>query len=189
MSDSEATSKGTILRSLLKFVEKELSPEKRATAIAALPEADRQIVEQPSILASQKIPEVTLNRLTTAAAVAKGESLDSFGRRAGRAELSDAVGVYRFLTIVLTPTALLHKASSLWSTVHSHGQLLIENETAGSARVVLTGFPSEEAHCVRMMGWFEGAGALTGAKNVSVVHDVCMARGGADCRWQLMWTK
>ncbi len=189
MPDSEATSKGTILRSLLKFIEKELSPEQRARAIAALLDADRRVIEQPSILATQKIPEVTLNRLTAASAAAKGESLDSFGRRAGRAELSDAVGVYRFLTIVLTPTALLHKASALWSTVHSHGQLLIEKETAGSARVLLTNFPSEEAHCVRMMGWFEGAGALTGAKNVNVVHDVCMVRGGGDCQWQLTWGK
>ena len=189
MPDSDATTKGTILRSLLKFVEKELSPEQRARAIAALPDADRRVVGQPSILASQKIPEGTLNRLTAAAAAAKGESLDSFGRRAGRAELSDAVGVYRFLTIVLTPTALLHKASALWSTVHSHGQLLIENETAGSARVLLTNFPSEEAHCVRMMGWFEGAGALTGAKNVSVIHDLCIVRGDGHCQWQLKWTK
>src|SRR5260221_7576617 len=187
MPDSEATSKGTILRSMLKFIEKELSPEQRARAFASLPEADRRIVEQPSILATQKIPEVTLNRLTAAAAAAKGESLDSFGGRAGRAELTDAVGVYRFLTIVLTPTALLHKASSPWSTVHSHGQLLVEKETSGSARVLLREFPSEEAHCARMMGWFEGAGALTGAKNVSVVQNVCVVRGGSDCEWQLTW--
>ena len=82
---------------------------------------------------------------------------------------------------------MLHKASSLWSTVHSHGQLLVEKETSGSARVILKSFPSEAAHCARMMGWFEGAGALTGAKNVSVVHDVCMTRGGGDCQWQLTW--
>ncbi|SRR5258708_6199396 len=189
MPESVATTKGTILRSLLKFIGKDLTPEQRANAIAALPEADRQVVEQPSILATQKIPELTLNRLTEAAAAAKGEALDSFGNRAGRAELSDAVGVYRFLTIVLTPAALLHKASSLWSTVHSHGQLLIENETAGSARIRLTDFPSEEAHCARLTGWFEGAGVMTGAKNARINHDVCMVRGASDCQWQLTWGK
>lgn len=187
MPDNEATTKGAILRSLLKFIDKDLTPEQKARAIAALSPADRQIVEQPSILASQKISEFVLNRLTEAAARVKGEDLDAWGRRAGRAEISDAVGVYRILTIVLTPTALLHKASTLWTTVHSHGQLLVENETNGSATLRLKNFPSELAHCARLSGWFEGAGHLTGAKNIRVLHDVCMTRGGEDCQWQLMW--
>jgi len=157
--------------------------------MAALLAEDREVIGQPSILASQKISEFTLNRLTVAAARAKGEPLESFGKRAGRAELSDAVGVYRFMTIVLTPTALLKKASALWSTVHSHGQLLVENETGNSARVRLTDFPSEEAHCARMAGWFEGAGEMTGAKNTRVFHDACITRGDADCTWQLHWGK
>src|SRR5258708_19526905 len=113
MPDSEATSKGTILRSLLKFIEKELSPEQRARAIAALLDADRRVIEQPSILATQKIPEVTLNRLTAAAAAAKGESLDSFGRRAAPAELSAPVGAYPFLPTSLPPTPLLHNPPPL----------------------------------------------------------------------------
>ena len=184
-----ATTKGTILRSLLKFVIAELSEEQRTRAFAALSEADRRVIEQPSILPSERISEFALNHLTVEAAKAKGESLDSFGRRAGRAELADAVGVYRFLTIVLTPTALLRKASTLWHTVHSHGRLLVENETSGSARVRLTDFPSEEAHCARLTGWFEGAGVMTGAKKISVVHDHCMTRGDKDCEWQLDWGK
>ncbi len=113
MSDADATTKGTILRSLLKFVTNDLSPEQFARAFAALPLPDQQILEQRSILSSQKISEFTLNRLTIEAARAKGESIESFGRRAGRAELADAVGIYRFLTVVLTPTALLRKASTL----------------------------------------------------------------------------
>jgi len=183
------TTKGAILRSLVKFVRKELSEEQWARAFAALPVADRKIVEQPSILASEKVSEFTLNRLTLEAAKAKGESLDSFGRRAGRAELADAVGVYRFFVIVLTPTALLRKASTLWATVHSHGSLVVELETPRSARVRLSNFPSEEAHCTRLGGWFEGAGEMTRVKNTRVVHDVCLLRGGADCQWQLTWEK
>jgi hypothetical protein len=189
MADSDATTKGTILRSLLKFVEKDLSPEQHAAALAALLPSDRELIVGRRILASDKVSEFVLNRLTVAAAKAKGETLDSFGRSAGRAELADAVGVYRFLTVLLTPTALLHKASTLWSTVHSHGQLIVENETPGSARVRLTGFPSEEAHCARLTGWFEGAGEMTGAKNTSALHAICMTRGGADCEWELSWGK
>jgi len=187
MSDAEATTKGTILRSLLKFVAGDLSPAQYGRALAALSPADRQIVEQGSILPTQKISEFTLNRLTVEAARAKGESLESFGRRAGRAEMADSVGVYRFLTFVLTPAALLRKASTLWSAVHSHGQLIVEDESKSSARVRLTGFPSEEAHCARLSGWFEKAGAMTGARNARATHDVCIVRGAAECQWQLTW--
>jgi hypothetical protein len=189
MPDSEATTKGAILRSLLKFIEKDLSPEQRSRALAALPAEDRALAEPHAILATQKVPEFMLNRLTVEAAKAKGEALEAFGRRAGRAELADAVGVYRFLTIVLTPTALLHKASSLWSTVHSHGKLIVENETSGAARVRLIEFPSQEAHCARLTGWFEGAAEMTGAKRHRIEHDVCLTRGDAECQWQLSWGK
>lgn len=189
MADNDPTTKGTILRSLVKFVESDLSDGQRAAAFAALPEGDRQWFVRGRVLATDKVSEFLLNRLTVAAAKARGESVDAFGRRAGRAELADAVGVYRFFTILLTPKALLHKASALWTTVHSHGQLVVESETANSAVVRLKAFPSEEAHCARLTGWFEGAGAMTGVKNITVRHAVCMTRGGADCQWQLTWDK
>jgi hypothetical protein len=181
------TTKGAILRSLVAFVRGDLSPEQYAHALASLPVSDRQLIEQPAILPTEKVPEFTLNRLTVEAARAKGEPLDSFARRAGRAELADAVGVYRFFIIVLTPKALLKKASALWATVHSHGSLTVEDETPKSARVRLSNFPSEEAHCLRLSGWFEGSGDMTRVKNARVVHDRCMLRGDADCQWQLSW--
>ncbi len=187
MAETIPTTKGAILRSLLKFIEKDLSAEQRSQTLDALPAADRELAERRTVLASDKIPEVTLNRLTVEAAKAKGQSVDAFGRRAGRAELADSVGIYRFFIIVLTPTALMRKASTLWATVHSHGALAVESVTARSARVRLKNFPSEEAHCCRLAGWFEGAGEMTGVKHVSVVHDVCMTRGAADCQWQITW--
>jgi aminopeptidase N len=150
----QPTTKGAILRSLLKFIGADLTPEQRARAISNLPPDDQSIVTQRSILASARVSEFTLNRLTVEAAKVKGEDLDHFGRRAGRAELADAIGVYRFLTMVLTPKAILGKASSTWSTVHSHGEVLVENATASSARIRLRNYPSEEAHCARLTGWF-----------------------------------
>lgn len=180
------TTKGAILRSLLHFIDNDLTPEQRVRAFQLLSEEERAQSQRSAVLSSQKVPESLLNHLTVAAAAAKGEDLDSFGRRAGDAELREAVGVYRFLTMVLTPTALLRKASTLWSTVHSHGALSVE-EGDRTARLRLTDFPSEAAHCARLTGWFEGAGKLTHAKNARVVHDVCMTRGDKQCEWQLTW--
>jgi hypothetical protein len=188
-SAEHATTKGSILRSLLKFIDSDLTAEQRERAIGALPAEDRELVTRRSILPSEKVSEFALNRLTVAAAEAKGEPLDHFGRRAGAAELKDAVGIYRFLTSILTPTALLRKASTMWSTVHSHGALSVEDVTDDSARIRLAGFPSEQAHCSRLTGWMEGLGAMTGVKRVAVEHDACLTRGGADCQWRLRWTK
>jgi hypothetical protein len=185
----QATTKGAILRSLLKFIDADLTAPQRERAIASLSAEDRELVTRRSILASEKVSEFTLNHLTVTAAEAKGESLDAFGRRAGAAELKDALGIYRFLTSVLTPTAVLRKASTMWSTVHSHGSLTVEDVTDDSARIRLTGFPSEKAHCARLTGWIEGLGDMTGVKRVAVLHDVCMTRGDADCQWALRWSK
>ena len=60
-SHPNATTKGTVLRALLKFIEADLTPDQLRRAIAALPVADRDIVVQPSILSSMKVSEFVLN--------------------------------------------------------------------------------------------------------------------------------
>jgi hypothetical protein len=57
MTDADPTTKGTILRILLKFVSRDLSPEQFSRALAALPPADRQLLDQGSILSTQKVSE------------------------------------------------------------------------------------------------------------------------------------
>ena len=186
MTDAVATTKGAILRSLLKFIEADLTEPQRQRALAALPPDERELVGR-TVLATDKIPEGLPNRLTVEAARAKGDSLEQWGRRAGRAELADSVGIYRIFLLVLTPAGLMRKASRFWSTIHSHGELVVESQASHSAHVILKEFPSEPAHCARLAGWFEGAGELTGAKDVEVVHDTCIARGAPECSWQITW--
>ena len=182
-----ATTKGSILKSLLKFVEKDLTSSQKEQALAALTEEERAIATA-RLLPSTHVPESLLNHLTDAAAAVKGEDLDTFGIRAGKAELADAVGLYRFLFIVLTPSALLKKASSTWSSVHDTGTMTVENQAPNSARICLRNFPSERAHCARLTGWFVGLSEMAGAKDVRIDHAVCLTRGGTECAWDLGWT-
>ena len=182
-----ATTKGAVLRALLKFVESDLTPEQFSRAIAALPEADQVIVRQPSILPSLKVSEFVLNRLTVEAARAKGEALEPFARRAGEAELKASVGIYRFFTFVLTPAAIVKKAATIWSTIHSHGTITVLDRGEGHARARLSDYPSEASHCARLTGWMEGLGLMTGVRNTKVVHDVCMTRGDLVCEWAITW--
>jgi len=186
--DESVTVKGSPVRSLQKFIDSELTPEQRTRAFAALPPEIATRFRGP-ILATETVPVASLNRLTEEAAKAKGEPVDQFARRAGREAASDAVkGIYRFFALVLTPPALLSKASQMWSSLYNRGELKVEDQTANSARIRLVGFPSEPAGCARITGWMERMAELTGAKNVVVQKTACYTKGQANCEWVVKWT-
>ena len=185
--DESVTVKGTPVRSLQKFIDAQLTPAQRDALFAALPPEFAKRMRGP-VLATETIPVWVLNVMTEEAAKAKGEPLDPFARRAGRAGASDAVkGIYRFLAMVLTPTALLGRASQMWSALYNRGQMKVENETDRSATIKLLDFPSEPAGCARVTGWIERMGELTGAKNVRVNQTQCFAKGAPHCEWTIDW--
>jgi predicted hydrocarbon binding protein len=185
--DESVTVKGSPVRSLQKFLEAELSPEQRGIALQSLP-AEYATRLSGTVLPTETVPVHILNALTTEAAKAKGESLDVFARRAGREAASDAVkGIYRFFALILTPAALLSKASSMWSSLYNRGQMRIENQTDRGATIKLLDFPSEAAGCARITGWIERMAELTGVKNVRVQQTQCYAKGAPHCEWNVTW--
>src|SRR5215213_9747688 len=96
MADETVTVKGSPVRSLQKFIEGDLSADQRDVVFRNLPPEYATRFRAP-ILATETVPVHMLNRFTEEAAKAKGESLEAFGRRAGREGAGDAVqGIYRF---------------------------------------------------------------------------------------------
>ena len=185
--DEVVTVKGTPVRSLQKFVQAELTAEQREQLFRALPPEPAARFKDP-ILPTETIPVHLLNRVTEEAARIKGEPLESFARRAGREGAGEAVkGIYRFFALVLTPPALLSKASQMWSSIYNCGQLRVEDQTPTSARISLIDFPSEPAGCHRISGWLERMAELTGVKDISVEQTRCFSRGDKHCEWQLQW--
>lgn len=185
--DESVTVKGTPVRSLQKFIDAQLTPAQREAVLGALPEEYARRLRGP-VLATETIPVWILNVMTEEAAKTSGETLDAFARRAGRDGASDAVkGVYRFLAMVLTPAALLGRASQMWSALYNRGQMRVENQTDRSATIKLIDFPSEPAGCARVTGWIERMGELTGAKNVRVNQTQCYAKGAGHCEWTIDW--
>jgi len=185
--DQDVTVKGLPVRSLQNFIERELTAGQRDAAFCNLPPAYAARLKE-QILPTEKVPVAMLNRLTEEAARARGESLEDFGRRAGCAAATDAIhGVYRFFALALTPAALLTKGGQLWTSVYSRGQLVVQDQTSTSARLVLQDFKSEPAGCARITGWIEKMAELTGVTVLQLVHDQCSARGAKGCAWELRW--
>lgn len=188
MVDESVTVKGSPVRSLQKFLDSELTPEQRAALLEGLP-PDLAARFRTPLLATESIPVHVMNRVTEDAARIKGEPLESFARRAGREAAADAVrGIYRFFAMVLTPAALLGKASQMWSTLYNRGEMKVDEQTENSARMRLMNFPSEIAGCSRVTGWIEGLAELTGVKDIEVEQTQCFAKGAAYCEWRVKWS-
>jgi uncharacterized protein (TIGR02265 family) len=185
--DESITVKGSPVRSLQKFIEAELAPKQRDAALDAVPELGARM--RGPILPTETIPVAALNRLTEEAAKIKGEPLEQFARRAGRQAAGDAVrGIYRFFALVMTPAALLSKASQMWSALYNRGELQVTDQTDHGATIKLLDFPSETAGCGRTTGWIERMAELTGVKNVRIQQTQCYAKGAPHCEWNITWS-
>ena len=187
MVDESVTVKGSPVRSLQRFLETELTPEQRDAVLDRVPLEYATRFRSP-VLATESVPVHMLNRLTEEAARTLGEPLDEFGRRAGREAAGEAVkGIYRFFALVLTPPALLAKASQMWSTLYNRGEMKVDEQTETSARIRILNFPSEAAGCARVTGWIERMAEMTGVKQIEVEQTQCFAKGAACCEWRLRW--
>lgn len=184
----DVTVKGSPVRSLQKFIEKELTAEQREQLLRTLPPDFAERLRGP-ILPTETIPVYLQNRLTEGAAKLKGEAIDAFARRAGHAAASDAIkGIYRFFVLVMTPPSLLSKASQMWRAVYNRGELRVSEQTDHGATVALLDFPSEVAGCARITGWIERLAELTGAKDVRIRQTQCFAKGAPHCEWSITWS-
>jgi hypothetical protein len=186
-ADESVTVKGSPVRSLQKFLENDLTPEQRAAVFARLPPEYTTRFGAP-ILPTETVPVLMITVLTETAAAIKGEPLESFAIRAGREAAGDAVtGIYRFFAMVLTPAALLSKASQMWSALYNCGELRVESQSSTGAHIVLADFPSELAGCSRMTGWIERIAGLTGVTHIDVQQTKCFTKGDPNCEWQITW--
>ena len=188
-ADESVTVKGSPVRSLQKFIESELTPAQRDSVLSTLPDPWRERLRGP-ILPTETVPVSVLNKMTEEAAHAKGEPLDAFARRAGREAASDAVkGIYRFFALVLTPTALLSKASQMWSSLYNRGELRVTAQTDKGAKLELCNIAMEPAGCARMTGWIERMAEMTNTGgDLRMKKTQCSATGDECCEWQLEWS-
>lgn len=187
-ADENVTVKGSPVRSLQKFIEAELTPAQRESVLSTLPDPWRQRLRGP-VLPTETVPVHVLNRLTEEAAHAKGEAVDAFARRAGAAAAADAVkGIYRFFALVLTPAALLSKASQMWTSLYNKGDLKVTSQTENSATIQLCNIEVEPVQCSRTTGWIERMAEMTNTGGtLKLTKAKCSGKGDDCCEWHLEW--
>lgn len=187
ISAESVTVKGTVIKSLMQFVHAELTSAQLAEALSGLPP---EFVKSVSglVLVSTPFPVHLVNKFTAACASAKGEPMEAFARRVGRAAADDAVkSVYRLFVMVLTPTAILKKGAGLWRTIYSAGEFTVENVGPSESHVHLRDFPCEPVQCARITGWIEQLGEMTKAKGLQIRHVRCVNRKESHCEWTVRW--
>jgi hypothetical protein len=184
----EAKVKAVPVNSLVEFVQKQITFPQLQAVIAKLP-PDQQKYFSAHLLANELVPLTAVNQFTRLSAEAKGEQLASFGRRAGRYAGEQGIrSVYRFIMMVMSIESVLKKAPFMWTRVYNVGTLDVTSTTT-SAKIRLRDFPSEDAGCARVTGWFEIIGESAGAKDVRILHTSCIAKGDPECVWDIIWTK
>ncbi|HVT05414.1 MAG TPA: hypothetical protein VHL58_18795 [Thermoanaerobaculia bacterium] len=185
------TVKATPFRAMRKFMESELTPPQRESVLAQLSSEFPEYAARMrggTIMASDRLPLVMVNRLTELLAKTVGQPLEEFAKRAGALGAEEAVNtVLKIMISFFSPQRMLDKTPTIWKTLYSHGDLLVEH-TDTTATVELKNLPTQSiAGCGRITGWFEWLAMKTGAKDVNVNHLECRARGGTRCIWKLVW--
>lgn len=179
--------KGTPILGLCHFIEKELSAEVRDGIYRRLPEPWSQRFVKGSLLASDRIPLSVVNLLTTLAAEARGEPLESFAERAGTAGAKEGIStIFKSFFFVLSVANALEIAPRMWSRIYDAGKMRVEAKGKGAA-IHVTEFPGDPAVCGRITGWFRYIGTISGARDLRSRHDVCTSRGHPECVWEFEW--
>jgi hypothetical protein len=183
---AEVMMMGTPVNGLSSFVRQELTAKQLADVEAQLrPEEAAFFTGQ--LLATARVPLALVDRFTSLAAQAKGQTVEEFAHRAGRfgAELGFTT-VYKIITALVSPQSMFRAAPSFWHRIYDGGTLVVDAKDT-SATVRLRDFPASRATCGRITGWIEVIGSRA-AKGTRVQHTACAAKGDPQCVWDFDWS-
>lgn len=96
--------------------------------------------------------------------------------------------VYRIFFKVADPSYIIKKASQVYQTYYSSGEMTCEEIGAGKALLCLREVDQPDIHlCERLLGWMERTLELSGAKKVTMSHPKCRTRGDDRCEFHGIW--
>jgi len=180
--------KGTVLKSRLAFVTEHAGMDSLEAVLASLQPADRKSLE--AVLTVGWYPFELGKALDDAIVKVVGGGDPQFFLRLGRASADKNLTTLHvsFLTPG-DPHKFLGKAQQIYGLYYDTGRR--EYEKTGERSGVLTTREAETfsaPDCLTVVGWYERALELCGAKDPRVVEEECRAKGGEACRYRVSWS-
>lgn len=185
MSDQKI--KGSILKSRLEFVRKEIGDDGLAKLLGDLPDEDQKILGR--LVAVAWVDFKIGKRLDDAIVQALGGGSTRFFERLGEASAEVNLATLHSAFIAPgDPQAFLAKAPQIYRLYYDVGWR--EYEQTGEREGVLTTHDAEtfsKTDCLTVIGWYRKALELCGARNVRMVEEECRATGGGVCKYRVSW--
>jgi len=185
----DGTIKGSVLASRRRLVLERFGQEALDRILAALPPADREVLEG-IVLPSAFYPMAVQVRLDAAIVALGGESGAEAFRELGRQSAADNLTRYQSaISRGKSPMGLLHQTAAIYRLYYGTGRR--EFVETGPTSGVITTYDASGvtlADCLTVVGWHERALEIVGARHVSITHPICRAKGGSVCRYEVSWT-
>lgn len=180
--------KGAILKSRLAFVKERFGEAGVREVRAALPAEDQRMLN--SILTVRWYPFEVGKRLDDAIVNVCGHGDPAFFKQLGAASADkNLTTLHKSFVTPGDPHAFLSRARTIYALYYEVGRR--EYERTGDRSGILTTYDADtfSVHdCQTVIGWYERALEMCGAKGVQIVEEECRATGGATCRYRVSWS-
>jgi uncharacterized protein (TIGR02265 family) len=179
--------KGTVLKSRMAFVLDLAGAAGLEAVLASVGAEHRAALEKVGIVGWY--PFELGKALDDAIVTVAGKGDPKFFLQLGRASADKNLAVLHKTFIAHgDPQAFLAKAPEIYARYYETGRR--EYRATGERSGVITTLDAETfsaPDCLTVIGWYERALELCGAKHPSVVEEECRATGGATCRYRVSW--
>ena len=179
--------KGTVIKSRLAFVTEHGGMDALERVLARFSAEDRKTLER--VITVGWYPFALGKQLDDAIVAVVGGGDPGVFRRLGRASADTNLStVHRTFISAGDPHAFLGRAQQIYALYYDTGRR--EYERTGDRSGVLTTRDAETfsaPDCQTVMGWYERALEMCGAKHPSLEEEECRARGGTVCRYRVTW--
>lgn len=181
--------KGAVLLARGAFVRDEFGDAGWKRVLDGMSEGTRKVLSG-SILSASWYPFAVNQELDEAIVRVVGRGDRGIFKRIGawsaRQNLS---GAHKSFLAPGNPQGFLARTGSIYRTYYDQGHR--DYEATGPTSGVMTTFDAEtysSDDCLTVVGWYEEALAMCGARGIVIVEERCRAEGAPFCRYQLRWS-
>ena len=187
-----AKTRGTVLVALKDFVREQFGDDGWERLLDTLDDADRLQVELPTSISWYDIELVfrALGALDEVLGAGDLGVVERFGRFEAERDLTT---IQRVFLRMASPAWVVEKVGQYWRRFADFGEWDIQREAvdgnkAFGVTAVLMGVPRpDRCYCAELTGYFARCLELVGAKDVSVTHPECRAKGDPRCAFVGRW--